>query len=110
MDSSKNLPRVGVAPDKRQKGIDSLSEKARMFDVRDFNEALQEQWAEDAHFVAYSVRKPDGKQQARWPRINKPCLGELIAMGARVECNAMVLDYDTNMNVSPSQGAKTASP
>lgn len=92
--------RVGVSSRVDIPGINSLSDVRPALKVVTLDEAMRRQWDCDAHFTAYSVVRPDGEPEESWPRINKPALAEILHAGGRVEAAAIVLDYDSNMNVS----------
>ena len=56
---------------------------------------MKSHWDTDAHFVTYVV-----KDRARWPRLNKPSLPCIRALGCDVLTTMLVLDYD-NPNHEP---------
>lgn len=94
--------RVGIAPTKRIPGINSLADQPGkpFFDVLEFWDAMGTGFENDAHFVSYSVIDPEGEEEVKWPRVNKPALPDILSRGGKVVANMMVFDYDTNMNVS----------
>lgn len=86
-----NPLRLAIADTKYARGVRSLEEDAPAMTVRPLEEAFQVSWPTDAHFVQYMpVRAGEP-----FPRLTKPVLHKLRAMGADVEVNLFAFDYDT---------------
>lgn len=97
--------RITVTPSKMVTGIDHLEDQGTLLTAYDLAHAMREEWAQDAHFFCYAPVGPKGDDAAaltsksKWPRINKPCLPHIRKKGGDVKLNAIVFDYDINLNV-----------
>ena len=92
------LPNIAVAATKFVKGVSRLADVTECLRKMPLRIALQEQFATDAHFCAYSVID-NGTEADAWPRLNKVVLDELEAAGGRVYSTMLVIDYDSKDNV-----------
>jgi len=83
---------IGVMEDKFQEGISELSDQVPPLTISPFVDAFKKRWEDDAHFVTYFPINNDS--QPHWPRITKPALSKLQAVGVDLQTELLVLDYD----------------
>ena len=109
---------VAVAPSKFSAGIDGIADgnitnlrglhvDLDAYEVLELRTALLATYASDAHLVAYTLRGGDGTIAPQQPRINKPGLVDVRALG-RVATNVFFADVD-NLGHG-TQAAKWSSP
>lgn len=97
--------RIIVAPHPMTEGIDHLNDQGDMLTAMRLTEVMEKEWAVDAHFYCYAPVNPNGvdlasiKETEAWPRINKPCLGQIRQAGGDLRTNLFTFDYDNNQNV-----------
>lgn len=60
-----------------------------LMEVLSLGDALEAEWATDAHCVSYFVEGEDA-----WPRLTKPVLKDIIQEGRRVLCSLLIFDFD----------------
>lgn len=85
---------VGVMPDKRIAGADSLAAPGLLLNPgMSLKEALTTEWESDAHLLPYHM-VVNGTQSPSWPRCNKPVLTQLREAGGDLHFDALCFDYD----------------
>lgn len=84
------LPLVGVGATKYLKGIESYpAEGADLLEHMPLEEALQRQWPDDAHFVAWYP-----ESGTPMPRVRKRALRSIRDAGEQLVAQVMVFDWD----------------
>jgi hypothetical protein len=81
---------VCVFPTKYGSGMNTLKDAGHVGVCGTLEESLYTPYESDAHFVCYHITG-----FPVWPRINKPCLPELRAIGHDIRLRYMAFDYDT---------------
>lgn len=117
------MPLIAVASSRHAYGVESSSDDWRApcgddrngremrsgrvgvesrYEVQDLSNALEREYATDAHLVAYVLRDPRGCSSLRQPRINKQGLGFVRSLGFTVTIEVLFADVD-----NPAHGAWT---
>lgn len=86
------LPPVAVMDNKYYVGANDIAaEGAQLLTILPFEEAFETPFHSDAHFVPYLTVNTGFD---RFPRMNKPVLGKMRAIGCDIQTTMLVLDYD----------------
>lgn len=83
------LPLLGVMQDRTYPGADHLDAEVPLLTSTPFEQALEQEWDSDAHFICYRLNP-----EQEYPRLNKAVHGEILAAGVEIETTCLVLDYD----------------
>jgi hypothetical protein len=95
MSPGQSRPLLAVLETKFIRGVNNLTEEPDQYlDLLPFEDALNEAYLTDAHFVPYAAVGPDGSIEVEMPRCNKPVLKDIRDAGGDIVMTALVLDYD----------------